>query len=266
MNAEAAGSPAPLVSVIMPAYRCADVIERSVGSVQAQTLGDWELLLVDDCSPDGTYEKALLLAKQDDRIHVFRTPGNSGPAVARNIALENARGRYAAFLDSDDRWLPEKLSRQIAFMREKNAAFSCTAYDRVAEDGTVLQHVTPFEKADYNKVLYYANPVGNSTAMIDREVLGALRVPMIRKRNDFALWLEALKITDYAYGMKECLAQYSVRESSVSSNKLDLVRYQWQLYREVEGLSLGKTLRAFAGLAYIKIAHPTWHGAGRKDL
>ena len=255
---------APLVSVIMPAYRCADVLIESVTSVQAQTVEDWELLIVDDCSPDDTFALANKLAAEDPRIRVFQTPGNAGPAAARNMALENATGRYAAFLDSDDLWLPEKLARQIAFMREKGAAFSCTAYDRVAEDGTVLNRVTPFEKADYNKVLYYANPVGNSTAMIDRMMLGSLRVPMIRKRNDFALWLAALKKTDYVYGMRECLARYRVREDSVSSRKTDLVRYQWQLYRRVEKLSLGRTFLAFAGLAYTKLTHPTWHGAGRK--
>lgn len=266
MRAEAVSADAPLCSVIMPAYRCEDVIAQSVASVQRQSEPNWELLIVDDCSPDGTYEKALRLAADDPRIRVFRTTGNAGPAAARNTALDNARGRYAAFLDSDDLWLPEKLSRQIAFMRGKKAAFSCTAYDRVREDGTVINRVTPFEKADYDKVLYYANPVGNSTAMIDRQVLGDLRAPLIRKRNDFALWLRALKKTDYVYGMGECLAQYRVRVSSVSSNKLDLIRYQWQLYREVEKLSLGKSALAFAGLAYTKLTHPTWHGAGRKDL
>ena len=265
MNESTVNSTAPMVSVIMPAYRSGDVIRRSVGSVQSQTVEDWELLIVDDCSPDDTYGKLLDLSAEDGRIRVFRTPVNSGPAAARNIALENARGRYAAFLDSDDCWLSEKLERQIGFMRDKKAAFSCTAYDRISEDGTILGRVTPFEKADYKKVLYYANPVGNSTAMIDRELLGDLRVPAIRKRNDFALWLAALKVTDYVYGMKECLAQYTVRSGSVSGNKADLLRYQWQLYREVEGLDMGRTLLAFAGLAYTKLAHPTWHGAGRKD-
>ena len=188
------------------------------------------------------------------------------PAAARNIALDNATGRYAAFLDSDDVWLPEKLARQVAFMEKKKAAFSCTSYDRVDEDGTVLNRVTPFEKADYDKVLFYANPVGNSTAMIDRQVLGDLRAPMIRKRNDFALWLAALKKTDYVYGMSECLARYRVRKSSVSSNKMNLVRYQWRLYRDVEKLGPGKLILAFAGLAYVQAFRPTWHGAGRKDL
>ena len=257
---------APLVSVIMPAYRGGDLIRRSVGSVQAQTIPDWEILIVDDCSPDDTYERLIGLSREDMRIRVFQTPVNSGPAVARNIALENARGTYAAFLDSDDFWMEDKLERQIAFMERKNAAFSCTAYDRVAEDGTVINRVTPYEKADYNRVLYCANPVGNSTAMIDRRILGDLRVPLIRKRNDFALWLKALKITDYVYGMSDCLTRYSVRTGSVSSNKVELLRYQWELYRKVEGLDLGRTMLAFAGLAYTMVARPTWHGAGRKDI
>ncbi len=255
----------PLVSVIMPAYNSSGSLKRSVGSVKAQTVSDWELLIVDDCSSDGTFDDALSLSREDGRVRVFSTERNSGPAAARNIALENARGRYAAFLDSDDEWLPEKLECQTAFMREKSAAFSCTAYDRVDEEGNVLNRVTPFEKADYDKVLFYANPVGNSTAMFDRKILGGLRVPAIRKRNDFALWLAALKVTDYVYGMSECLARYTVRASSVSSNKRDLIRYQWQLYRRVERLSLARTLWAFMGLVYIKLAHPTWSGERGKD-
>ena len=265
MTSDAIRSEGPLVSVIMPVYRCTDTIGESVASVQAQTLGDWELLIVDDCSPDGTLPAAKALAADDPRIRVFSTPVNSGPAAARNVALENARGRYAAFLDGDDLWLPEKLARQVAFMQEKKAVFSCTAYDRIREDGTILNRVTPFERADYNKVLYYANPVGNSTAMIDRRVLGDLRAPLIRKRNDFGLWLAALKRTDYVYGMRECLARYRVRESSVSSNKAALIRYQWILYRDVEGLSLGKTALAFLGLAYTKLVHPTWRSTGGED-
>ncbi len=252
------GADRPLVSVIMPAYRSADVIAQSVASVQAQTVTDWELLIVDDCSPDRTYETAGALADADARIRLFQTPTNSGPAAARNIALENARGRYAAFLDSDDLWLPEKLEKQIAFMEDTGAAFSCTAYDRIAPDGTVLGRVTPFAKADYRKVLYFANPVGNSTAMIDRRVLGEVRVPMIRKRNDFALWLAALKVTDYVFGMEDCLALYRVGEGTVSSNKLDLIRYQYRLYHDIEHLSLPRTALAFAGLAYNKLFHPTW--------
>ena len=257
----------PLVSVIMPAYRCADTLTESVGSVQVQTMADWELLIVDDCSPDATFALACELAAGDGRIRVLQTPGNAGPAAARNLALDNARGRYAAFLDSDDLWLPEKLEKQLDFMRRKDAAFSCTAYDRITESGEVLGRVTPFARADYDKVLFYANPVGNSTAMFDREAVGEVRVPPIRKRNDFALWLSVLKKIPYVYGMDECLARYRVRTDSVSSDKLGLLRYQWQLYRDVEGLSLPKTALAFAGLGYTQLFHPTWHGRkGGEDL
>lgn len=251
-----------LVSIIMPAYCCSKYLPLSVASVQAQTWQNWELLIADDCSPDDTYETASRLAEHDPRIRVLRTAGNSGPAAARNLALSNARGSYVAFLDSDDLWKPEKLSRQIAFMGRTGARFSCTAYDRISQDGsTILGRVTPFKKADYNKVLYMANPVGNSTAVYDRDALGEFRVPHIRKRNDFALWLSILKKTDYVWGMGECLACYRVQENSVSSNKIDLLKYQWELYRHVEGLSLPKTVLAFAGLCYIKTFHPTWRTA-----
>ena len=248
-----------LVSIVMPAYRDGELLRQSVASVRAQTWKNWELLLVDDCSPDDTWDVARALAEEDDRIRLFRTETSSGPAAARNIALENARGKYVAFLDSDDLWKPEKLARQIAFMERTGAAFSCTAYDRISEDGSrILGRVVPFAKADYDKVLYTANPVGNSTAVYDREVLGELRVPLIRKRNDFALWLAALKKTDFVYGLGDCLGAYRVRKNSVSSRKTQLIRYQWQLYRNVEGLSLPKTLLAFAGLFWVMLFRPTW--------
>ena len=247
-----------LVSVVMPAYNCEKYLAESVASVEAQTYPHWELLLAEDHSTDGTYALAQSLAASDSRIRLLRTESNAGPAAARNLALENARGQYLAFLDSDDQWLPEKLSRQIAFMKETGTAFSCTAYDRIGENGEVQQRVTPFARANYNKVLYTANPVGNSTAMLDRSVLGELRVPPIRKRNDFALWLAALRKTDVVLGMPDCLGRYRVRESSVSSNKLDLLRYQYQLYHDIEGLNIFKLALAFGGLAYIKLFHPTW--------
>lgn len=249
----------PLVSVIMPAYKCSVLLRESTASVQAQTMPDWELLIVDDCSPDDTYDTARSLASQDPRIRAFQTPGNAGPGEARNIALSHARGKYAAFLDSDDLWLPEKLERQIAFMEEKNARFSCTAYDRVDESGALLRRVWPFPEADYRKVLYTGNPVGNSTAMFLREGLEELRVPPIRKRNDFALWLKILHTVPKVYGLQEPLAVYRVRKSSVSSNKKKLIAYQWKLYRQIEGLGVARSSLAMAGVFWCKLTHPTWH-------
>ena len=250
----------PLVSIVTPIYRCGNVLADTVASVQAQTMPDWELLLVDDCSGDGTYAVAEALAREDSRIVLLQTERNLGPAGSRNMALDRARGKYLAFLDGDDLWKPEKLEKQIAFMRQTGAHFSCTAYDRVAGDGkTVLGRVTPFPKADYKKVLYYANPVGNSTVLLERDTLGDTRIPEIRKRNDFALWLAVLKKTDYVYGMQECLGCYRLQEGSVSSKKLDLLKYQWQLYTKVEKLNALQVAGAFAGLCYIKAFHPTWH-------
>ena len=254
------------VSVVMPAYNCARWLYESVESVRAQTYTDWELLLVDDGSTDDTSIIAAELAHGDGRIRLFHTAGRQGPAAARNLALDNATGEYVAFLDADDFWLPEKLERQLLFMHENNAAFSCTAYRRVsAATGETLGFVCPFPKADYKKVLYYANPVGNSTAMYRREGLTDLRVPAIRKRNDFALWLSLLKRVDFAWGLAECLGGYRVRVDSVSADKWALLRYQWQLYRNVEKLNLYQCAQAFLGLAYIKVFHPTWRMPMKKE-
>lgn len=234
-----------LVSVIMPTYNCARFIEESVKSVVNQTVSDWELLIVDDCSTDDTYQMLLPWIEKYPNIRYHCLEENGGPAVARSAAMRMATGKYLAFLDSDDLWAEDKLEKQIKFMEETNSLFSCTSYRLMKEDGTLenMMRVPP-EKTNYNAMLRLANPIGNSTVMYNREALGEFQVPPIKKRNDFALWLLILKHTKYCYGMADVLAYYRLREVSVSSNKSKLVKFQWQLYREVEKLSLLKSLWA----------------------
>lgn len=224
-----------LVSIIMPTYNCAKYISESIESVINQTIDNWELLIADDCSTDDTpavVEKYLI----DSRIKYWCLAQNSGPDVARTEALRKAQGKYIAFLDSDDIWYPEKLKRQIEYMESNNIDFSCTAYEQMDENGERLGiKVFPLPKVNYNKCIRRSNPIGNLTAMYNQEKLGKFEVPKIRKRNDFALWLQVLKKTDYCYGMQEVLGAYRTgRKESVSSNKLKQMKYHWQLYHHIE--------------------------------
>ena len=234
-----------LVSVIMPTYNCGRFIEESVLSVIAQTVTDWELQIVDDCSTDNTLEVLKPYLEKYPNIHYYCMEKNGGPAAARNEALSRATGKYIAFLDSDDLWTPNKLERQIALMERHGAHFSATGYRHMDEDGTLTEICrVPPVKVDYNGMLRLANPIGNSTVMYDRELLGHLRVPPIKKRNDFALWLEILRVAPCCVGTEEILAKYRIRNSSVSSNKKVLAKYHWMLYRDLEKLSLAKSVWA----------------------
>lgn len=229
----------PRVSVIMPTYNCGRFIAKSIQSVIDQTVTDWELMIVDDCSTDNTGEMVELFAKGDLRIHYMRLAQNGGPAAARNEGLRRASGRYIAFLDSDDIWVSDKLERQIAFMEKTGAKFSATAYDQIDESGAPLPTVClPPHRTDYRTMLLLSNPIGNSTVMFDQNALGKFETPLIRKRNDFALWLKILKRTPVCAGMDDVLTHYRVRTNSVSSNKLAQAKYHWQLYREIEKLGI----------------------------
>ncbi len=249
-----------MVSIIMPAYNCEKYIAGSIESVQKQTFRDWELLVVDDFSTDGTAAVVKRYAAEDARIKLLSQPENTGAAATRNRAIDEAKGEYLAFLDSDDIWYPEKLEKQLAFMEENNYSFTCSAYQKINEaDEPLGKPIRPYARADYKKCLYYGNCLGNSTVIYRLGSYGKPHVPPIRKRNDFALWLQILRHEPCVYGLDEVLAGYRVREDSLSSGKFGLIKYQWQLYREVEKLSLPRTLFAFATLfarkVFVKIFH-----------
>lgn len=243
-----------LVSVIMPTYNCGKYIEQSIQSVVHQTVPDWEIQIVDDCSTDNTSEVLKPILERYPNIHYYRLPQNSGPAVARTEAIKRANGKYIAFLDSDDLWVPEKLEKQIAFMEKTGARFSCTAYRQMDEAGHDLHTVMiPPEKTDYRKCVHLSNPIGNLTVMYNQEALGKFEVPLIQKRNDFALWLQILKKTDYCFGMEEVLGIYRLgRTGSVSSNKLKQAKYHWQLYHEIEKHSAIKSIYEVGCWAFVK--------------
>lgn len=229
-----------LVSIITPTFNCASFIKETIKSVQEQTYTKWEMIIVDDCSQDNT--KEIVEAVNDDRIHYYCLEKNSGVAVARTKAMDLANGEFMAFLDSDDLWMADKLENQLAFMEKNNIAFSCTSYEQIDEYGKSLgKIIKAIPKTNYNRLLLDC-PVGNSTVMYNVQKMGKFQVPNIRKRNDDALWLQMLKKEDYIIGIPDVLMKYRIRSNSISSNKLKVIKYHWILYRDIEHLSVLRSL------------------------
>lgn len=243
----------------MPAYNCVDYISESIKSVQNQSYRNWELIVADDNSTDGTVDTVRSVAADDNRIHLLETNINLGPAAARNRAINAAQGDYIAFLDSDDIWYPDKLSRQISFMEQTGYDFTYTAYEKINERSEKMGIVVSAPKSvNYSSMLYRGDPIGNLTVVYDATKLGKFYVPDIKKRNDFALWLKIMHDCDRAYGLDEVLASYRVRAGSVSSTrKSKLIKYYWELYRDIERLSNIKSSAAIASLVFFKSIRQT---------
>lgn len=225
----------PVVSVVTPVWNAAATLAGTVASVQAQTFGDWEMLLVDDASTDGSGAIARDLAARDPRIRVLARAGNGGAAAARNDAIRAARGRLIAFLDADDLWYPEKLARQVAFIAATGHGLVFSAYRRIGADGRPLGVVRP--PASVTRAgLLKGNVIGCLTAVYDTAVFGKVEMPPIRRRQDYGLWLVLLRRVPAAHALPEVLADYRVQPASLSGGKLGAARDTWALYREVEGL------------------------------
>lgn len=234
-----------LVSIITPVYNAERFIEETIKSVQAQTYTNWEMILVDDLSSDNSESIIKKFQKQDDRIKYIKLKENSGAAVARNTAIENARGRYIAFLDSDDLWKYNKLEKQIDFMKSNNYGFTFTSYELMNEDGCNLNKIVKVpNKINYDGLLKNTI-IGCLTVVIDRKLVGDFRMPLLRKGQDTATWLKILKSYEYAYSLKENLANYRLVEGSISSNKIGALKRTWNTYRKVEKLSLIKSIYVF---------------------
>lgn len=225
----------PRVSVITPCYNSSAFIAETIGSVQAQTFESWEMLLVDDVSTDDTAKIIEKMASQDPRLKLIRRTTNGGPAVARNAALEQAKGRYIAFLDHDDLWLPEKLVRQLTFMAEKHCAISYTAYRRIGETGARAGRVIHAPAELSYRALLKNTAICNMTSMVDQDMTGPIRVPEV-PYDDYLLWLSLLKKGHRACGLDQDLGRFRVVRGSASSRKTNAVLWVWRIYRENEGL------------------------------
>ena len=236
----------PIVSIITPAYNCEKYIGATIESVLSQTFQKWEMIIVDDCSTDHTSDVVMSYCQNDTRVIYKKIEQNSGAAVARNLAMDLAKGQYIAFLDSDDLWLPDKLTIQLEFMRTHNYKFTCTDYEQVDETGTPIgKTIHCRQSADYT--------IGNSTVMYNVSEMGKFTVPNIRKRNDDALWLTMLKSEPYIFGLNKILTRYRVRRGSISANKFQLIKYHWILYRKIEKLGVFRSLFYIIHWGIIKI-------------
>lgn len=240
-----------LISIISPSYNSSDFIEVTINSISAQTYRNWELIVVDDCSKDNTVSILKKLSETDSRIKYFTNATNQGAAISRNIGLENARGRFIAFLDSDDLWYPQKLDIQINFMLSNICPISFTSYELIDEKGLQIDKIIQtVEKIDYQG--YMKNTIiGMSTSMIDTNIVGKdFRFTNIRTRQDTYLWITLLKKGFKAYGINQVLAKYRVRSNSISANKFKAAKRVWYLYYNLEKLGMVKSTYYFSFYVY----------------
>lgn len=222
-----------LVSIIMPSYNTAGFIGETIKTVLSQTYTNWELLIVDDCSGDDT-EKVVSSYLVDDRIHFMKNNVNSGAAFSRNTALNSAKGRWIAFLDSDDLWTYDKLEKQIRFMHENNYSASYTKRITIDEQsnptGTIITGPGKVTKAGINRYCWLSCP----TVMYDRDVVGTIQIKNIKKNNDYAMWLKLLRKCD-CYLMDDFAAAIRRREGSLTSTSyVSLIKYYYQMWNYCE--------------------------------
>ena len=226
-----------LVSIIMPSYKCGKFIRESIRSVQAQTYQNWELIVVDDCSEDETISIVLDLKKDDDRICLYQNGFNSGAAVSRNTALRHAKGRWVAFLDSDDLWEPTKLEKQIKFMEDNGYAFSYHEYIEIDELGKELGvHVSGKAKVGKFDIFSCCWP-GCLSVMYDASKIGLIQINDIKKNNDTAIWLKIIRKAD-CYLLPETLGKYRRRAVSITPKPLwKRIWAHYPLFRVAEGMN-----------------------------
>lgn len=240
-----------VVSVVTPAYNCAEALPLAVESVRNQTLREWEHVIVDDGSSDDTSSVIATCEQQDARVRQVRLDRNSGAAVARNAGIAQARGRFIAFLDSDDRWDSEKLELQVQYMISTGVGLSYTNYERIdARSGRSLGNVISPARVTREDLLR-SNQIACSTAMYDLAMLGKVYMPLIRKRQDWGLWLEITRRGFAGYNVNRVLGRYYVRPGSVSSNKVMALVYTWRFFRDVAEIPLARRIARIFGYVLV---------------
>ncbi len=250
---------AGLVSIIMPSYNTAKYISDSIESIQAQTYKNWELIIVDDCSTDNSIE--VIQSFKDSRIILLKNQKNSGAAISRNYALREAKGKWIAFLDSDDTWVPEKLEKQIKFMEDNEYSFTFTDY-RICLNGEWLPYINTGPNIVNKRMMYDYCYFSTITVMYDREKIGLIQVADIRKNNDYAMWLQAIEKSN-AYRLPECLSFYIKHDGSVSSgSKTKLIKWHYILFRK----GLGKNPVVAGVLTVNNLIHGIWKKIHYKKL
>lgn len=230
-----------LVSVVMPTFNSGKYLKESIESVLAQTYSNLELLLTDDSSTDEDTRQMLKdYMRRDPRVRIFLRPRNVGSGGARNYSIQKARGRYIAFCDSDDRWMPHKLERQVAFMQSSDCCLCYSAYLTCNAEGRATG-IVPVPKRISLSGIMHDDKIGCLTAIYDTRPYGKFYMPSMRKRQDWAYFMKILKHCSYAYGIKEPLAYYRRTPQSVSRDKFKLLKYNAKAYRVVFDYSVTKS-------------------------
>lgn len=238
----------PLVSIVMPSYNAEDTIRAAIESVLAQSWKHWELLVVDDCSSDGTRDEVLRARAADPRVRLLSSPVNSGsPATPRNLGISQAKGQYVAFLDADDVWLPEKLLIQLEVMRSEGATLSCTGYQVM---GSSSRRFLPRNRSRL-KAMLWMNQICCSTAMYDASKLRHLRFPHIG-HEDYALWLDTVSLGIEIIGVPRILAEYRISPGSVSASPRRNIGYLYTIYSTILGHS--RTRSGFLSIRYAVVS------------
>ncbi len=226
----------PLVSIITPSYNSEKYIKETIESVLTQSYKNWEIIIVDDASSDNATQIVDEYVKKDSRVKLIKLKQNRGPANARNRAIKKASGKYIAFLDSDDIWLPTKLEKQIEFLQENNLVITYSAYETMDEDSKYI-NTRNIQKSITYKDMLKSNHIGNLTGIYDVDFFGKITMKE-HGHEDYILWLEILKQIESTKGIPEPLAKYRVLSKSISSNKLKALKWQWKIYRDIEKLGL----------------------------
>jgi len=240
-----------LVSIITPTYNSDEFILQTIRSVQSQTYQNWELIIVDDASKDSTVQKIEKLVHEDSRIIFFRLESNRGPGIARQRALDEARGQFIAFLDADDIWKPNKIERQIEFLKSQKLSFTFSSYESIDEKGLeIINYVRAPKQLSYN-MLFFGNFIGNLTGIYDAQALGKIPISNIKKRQDWIMWLDILKKIKKTKSIQESLAFYRVRTDSISSSKRKLLKYNFNVYRTHHKLSFFTSILAMTIFLFI---------------
>ncbi len=227
-----------MVSIITPCYNAEDYISHTIESVVNQTFKDWEMLIVDDCSTDSSRLIIESYAVSDPRVKYFKTDYPSGsPSMPRNIGIENASGKYIAFLDADDQWLPDKIERQVRFMEDNNYDLSYSFYEKMDWQGNRNNRIIHTRDITTYKNLLKSNSIPCLTSMIRKCVIGETRFKQI-PQEDLCFWLDILKKGIKAYNLKEITALYREAKNSRSANKLDMFKGYWNVIRNHQNISL----------------------------
>ena len=218
-----------LVSIVMPSYNTEKYVRETIDSVIAQTYTNWELIIVDDCSTDNSVQ--VIKSIGDFRIKLLINEKNSGAAVSRNKALREARGKWIAFLDSDDLWVNDKLEKQIKFMESNNYVFSYTNYIEINENNEELGIIVTGPKIITKRQMFNYCWPGCLSVMYNAEIVGLVQIDDLKKNNDYAMWLKVIKKAK-CYLLNETLAKYRIRKGSISNHsKLKLIKHHYYLFR-----------------------------------